>query len=137
MTALASVAAPGLTAPAPSGPFAFALRLAADLLDQMRAADPDIRVSVSAMDSIGPDLPEVRFLTHGTDQRSLASLSGATFSLDVPVTVSDPSPTLDGGAWVGGFMVRDGIKVTFRAGLHDPEVIAAARRMFPDGTGGW
>ncbi|WP_239376084.1 hypothetical protein [Frankia sp. Cj5] len=137
MTTLASVAAPGHSAPAPAGPFAAALRLAADLIDQMRATDPDIRVSVSATDSIGPGLPEIRFLFHGSDRQSLASLSGATFSFDVPVTVSDPSPHLDGGVWVGGSVVRDGVTVLFRTGLHDPEVIAYARQVFPDGTGGW
>ncbi|CUU60451.1 hypothetical protein Ga0074812_14027 [Parafrankia irregularis] len=137
MTALAAIAAPEQTTPATAGPFASALRLAADLIDHMRRSDPDIRVSVSAMDGIGSELPEVRFLFHGTDRQALASLSGATFTLDVPVTVSDPSPALDDGVWVGGFVVRDGVTVTFRTGLHDPEVIAHARRMFPDGTGGW
>lgn len=137
MTALAAMAAPGLTTPAPAGPFASALHLAADLVDQMRATDPDIRVSVTATDSVGPDLPEVRFLFHGTDRQALTSLSGATFSFDVPVTVSDPSPHIAGGVWVGGFVVRDGVKVSFRAGLNDPEVITCARRTFSDGTGGW
>ncbi|MCK9894769.1 hypothetical protein [Frankia sp. AgB32] len=137
MTALAAMAAPGLTTPAPAGPFAAALHLAADLVDQMRVSDPDIRVSVSATDTIGTDLPEIRFLFHGTDRQALASLSGATFSFDVPVTVSDPSPHINGGVWVGGFVVRDGVTVSFRAGLNDPEVIAHARQVFPDGTGGW
>ncbi len=137
MTALAAMAAPEQTTPTSAGPFAAALRLAADLIDRMRATDPEIRVSVSATDTIGTDLPEIRFLFHGTDRQALTSLSGATFSFDVPVTVSDPSPHIDGGVWVGGIVVRDGAKVSFRAGLNDPEVIAHARQVFPNGTGGW
>lgn len=137
MTALAAVAAPGLTTLAPAGPFASALHLTADLVDQMHATDPDIRVSVSASENHAENRPEVGFLFHGDDRRSLASLSGATFSFDVPVTVSDPSPHLNCGVWVGGFVVRDGVKVSFQAILRDPEVIAHARQVFPDGTGGW
>ncbi|WP_018638630.1 hypothetical protein [Parafrankia elaeagni] len=137
MTALAVIAAPKLTTPAPAGPFPSALRLTADLVDQMCTTDPDVRVSVSASESHAADRPEVGFLFHGNDRQALASLSGATFSFDVPVTVSDPSPSLNGGVWVGGFVVRDGVKISFRIILHDPEVITAARQTFSDGTGGW
>ncbi len=137
MTALAAIAAPGLTTLAPAGPFASALHLTADLVDQMRTTDPDIRMSVSASESHTADRPEVGFLFHGTDRQALTSLSGATFSFDVPVTVSDPSPHLNGGVWVGGFVVRDGVKISFQIILRDPEVITAARRTFSDGTGGW
>ncbi|KPM53602.1 hypothetical protein CcI49_34540 [Frankia sp. CcI49] len=57
-----------LITPAPASPFATALCLPADLVDQMRATGPDLRVSVSAMDCTGTDLPEARFLFHGADR---------------------------------------------------------------------
>ena len=40
MTALAAMAAPEQTAPAPAGPFAAALRLAADLVQRLSSSFP-------------------------------------------------------------------------------------------------
>ncbi|WP_163549727.1 hypothetical protein [Candidatus Frankia nodulisporulans] len=136
MTALAVVAASGLTAPAPSAALADALRLAADLVGRVAAADPSIDLSVSVHYSNVEKRPAVGFLAHGSDEQELASVTACAFLLAVPVTVSDLDDST-GRVWVGGVTVRANTTVTLRTLLTDPDVIASARQALPAGTGGW
>jgi hypothetical protein len=123
--------------PTQAASLAAALRLVADLMDDLVTVDPDIPVSVSVAHHSVERRPVAGFLTHGQDGQCLTSLDLCAWLFDVPLTVSDPHPVLDGGVWVGGTVVRAGVRLTVQTPLRDPGVIADARRWFPAGTGGW
>ncbi len=115
-----------------------ALRLAADLADRLATAGMSLDVSVGVAYHHVERCPAADFLVHGEDARRLVVLAACSRLFDVPLTVTEDPPAPETGrVWVGGAVVRGGVRLVVHAFLTDPAAVADACQDFPAGTGGW
>lgn len=115
-----------------------ALHLAAGLADRLAAAGLGLDVSISVAYHHVERCPAADFLVHGEDARRLVVLAACSRLFDVPLTVTEDPPAPETGrVWVGGAVVRGGVRLVVHAFLTDPAAVADACQDFPAGTGGW